>query len=351
MRAELIVDLESVAENWRTLDSFSGADVETAAVVKANAYGLGCCEIAHALRMAGARSFFVAILEEGIELRESLDSHVSIYVLSGHMKGEAKAFSQYSLSPVLNSIEQYERHLESASRLPFAIQIDSGMNRLGMEIDEFQSVRASAIEAGVEFVMSHLACSDEPGHWQNREQLEVFGAATAGLGVRRSLAATGGTFLGRTYHFDMCRPGIGLYGGLPYKNALPVVNLNLPVIQVRDVQESECVGYGATWQASQRSRIATVSSGYSDGILRSLGGNCVLYADGVPCSLAGRVSMDLLTVDVTHLAEIPELFQLLGPDQTINDLADHASTICNEILTSLGSRYNRTYINGRNVNQ
>ncbi len=350
LRAKLTVDLSAIATNWRALDTISGPSVETAAVVKADAYGLGCCEVAHALHEAGTRNFFVAILEEGIELRKALGSNASIYVLAGHLRGETSAFLQYSLSPVLNSIDQFKRHFEAAPNYPFAVQVDSGMNRLGMEIDEFQSVQDAAVAAGVEFVMSHLACSDQPGHWQNREQLKAFTNATEGLGLRLSLAATGGILLGSDYHFDMCRPGIGLYGGLPFRNARPVVNLNLPVIQVREVREHECVGYGATWQATQPSRIATVSSGYHDGIFRSLSGNCALYADGVACRMAGRVSMDSLTVDVTHLAQVPESFQLLGPDQSINDLAERASTICNEVLTSLGNRYSRTYIDAQHDN-
>ena len=326
------------------LASLSGQEVETAAVVKADAYGLGCHEVAEALRRAGARRFFVAILEEGIELRESLGHDSGIYVLSGHLNGEATAFSQYALTPVLNSTEQFDRHVEHLPDHPFAIQIDTGMNRLGMEVAEFQSLRDRAIEANVEFVMSHLACADEPEHRQNREQLMVFEAATEGFAVRRSLAATGGILLGSRFHFDMCRPGIGLYGGDPYKTGRQVMNLSLPVIQVRDVLKGECVGYGATWQAQRPSRIATVSSGYADGILRSLSGNFDLFANDVPCPVAGRVSMDCLTVDVTHLRRVPETFQLLGPGQTINELADRASTICYEVLTSLGSRYNRTHV-------
>jgi alanine racemase len=165
---------------------------------------------------------------------------------------------------------------------------------------------------------------------------------TDGLDIPRSLAATGGTLLGQAYHFDMTRPGIGLYGGLPFEQALPVVSLDLPIIQVRDVVAGETVGYGNSWTAERDSRIATVSGGYADGLIRAMGSNATLFAGDTPCPMVGRVSMDLITADITDLGEAPDSLQLLGRHQTVDTVAEAAGTIGYEILTSLGQRYHRT---------
>ena len=217
------------------------------------------------------------------------------------------------------------------------------MNRLGMEADEFRSVREMQGNAEPVLVMSHLACADDPPHPQNQIQLKEFLEMTEGMRPRRSLSATGGILLGPDFHFDLCRPGIGLFGGMPHRGAHQVVQLDLPVIQVRNVRPGESVGYGATWIAGSDTRVATVSAGYADGIFRSLGGSLTLYAGDVPCRSVGRVSMDLITVDVSHIREVPDTLQLLGRHQTIDDLADCASTIGYEILTSLGNRYERVH--------
>jgi alanine racemase len=194
--------------------------------------------------------------------------------------------------------------------------------------------------------MSHLACADEPGHAMNARQLSRFGEMTDGIGVPRSFAATGGILLGRDYHFDVTRPGVGLYGGLPFEAARPVVRLTLPVVQVRELAAGETVGYANTWAAPARTRIATVSAGYADGLLRALSGRATVFAGGTPCPVVGRVSMDLVTVDVTHLAQDPEEVDILGPEQGVDRLAEAAGTIGYEILTSLGPRYRRRYAGG-----
>lgn len=177
----------------------------------------------------------------------------------------------------------------------------------------------------------------------NPYQLDLFKQMTDGIGVPRSLSATGGILLGKDYHFDVVRPGIGMYGAEPFVDAQPVVNLDLPVVQVRELQAGEVVGYGNSWQAERDSLIATVSGGYADGILRSISNAGTLWAGEVPCPLVGRVSMDLITVDVTDLAEVPSHLSILAPHQTVDQLAAIAGTIGYEILTSLGSRYRRRY--------
>ena len=335
----LHIDLQAIVANWKALAA-KAPGARTAAVVKADAYGLGAARVAPALYAAGARDFFVALVSEGRALRPHLPDDARINVLSGHMEGADLT----GLVPVLNSPEQFFRDRAMRPGRPFAIQLDTGMNRLGMEAGEWAAIRAEALAAKPEFVMSHLACADEPDHPANAMQLAAFRAMTDGCDVPRSLSATGGILLGPDYHFDLVRPGIGLYGALPFADAQPVVRLSLPVIQTRIVQSGEFVGYSATWTADGPRRIATVAAGYADGILRSISSKgASLYAAGTACPIVGRVSMDLITVDVTGLADVPGELDLICPEQPLDRLADHAGTIGYEILTSLGHRYDRTW--------
>lgn len=344
--ATLSIDLDAIAANWRALDRASSSGVQTAAVVKADAYGLGITRVARALAQAGARRFFVAVAEEGAALRQALGPGPQICIMAGHMAGDTEMVHDLDLTPMLNSIDQVTRHLESLPGLPFGVQLDTGMNRLGMEEAEWEAVAPFVLEAGPELIMSHLACADDPDHALNELQLATFHAMTDGTGVPRSLAATGGILLGPKYHFDLTRPGIGLYGGRPYEGASRVVGLSMPVIQTRIVQPGESVGYSCTWTAESPSMIATVSGGYADGLLRGLSNSAVLWDGDTPCPLVGRVSMDLITVDISHLSYVPRSLDILGPHQTVDDLADIAGTIGYEILTSLGARYTRRYAEG-----
>ncbi|MDF0602722.1 alanine racemase [Psychromarinibacter sp. C21-152] len=339
----LTIDLAAIAENWRALDARSAATVETAATVKADGYGLGIGPVARALHAAGARSFFVAVAEEGAALREAVGPNPRIFVYGGHMPGDTDMIGDLGLIPLLNSIEQMTRHFEALPGAPFGIQLDSDMNRLGMEAGEWLAVRDLTMRQGPQLIMSHLACADEPDRPMNRRQLDKFREMTRGLGVPLSIAATGGTLLGPDYHFDMTRPGIGLYGGMPFADAAAVVRLSLPVIQVRDVEKGEPVGYGNTWWADKPTRLATVAAGYADGIHRALSNKAVMYHGTVPCPVVGRVSMDLITVDISGLDGDPQALDLLSTMQTVDDVADNAGTIGYEILTSLGPRYTRRY--------
>ena len=337
----LHIDLDALAANWAALDAKT--NVETAAVVKADGYGLCADKVALRLARAGVRRFFVATAEEGASLRRALGPGPEINVFAGHMAGDAGLIRDASLIPMLNSAEQVTRHRAALPDAAYGVQLDSGMNRLGMEPADWAALRAD-LEAGpLTLVMSHLACSDEPDHPMNAAQLACFAEITQGLNVPRSLAATGGILLGPDYHFDLCRPGVGLYGGFPFADARPVVRLSLPVIQIRDVTGGETVGYGAGWTAERPARIATLSAGYADGLIRYMSDKALLWAEDTPCKLAGRVSMDLLTVDVSALDVVPDHLDILGPHQTVDQLADEAETIGYEILTSLGPRYARHY--------
>lgn len=332
----LSIDLSALADNWQALNRLSGG--KAAAVVKANGYGLGAGRVAKALAAQGVSEFFVALAEEATALRASLGPDPVINVFSGHMAGDGQIIADLNLTPLLNSPEQIARHKATLPDHPFGLQLDTGMNRLGIEAADFTTDTAD----GATLVMSHLACADEPDHPANDAQLKTFQDMTAGLNTRRSLAATGGTLLGEDYHFDLTRPGIGLYGGAPFDAAKPVVTLTLPVIQTRDVAPGETVGYGCAWTTSTPAKIATVSAGYADGLIRAMSDKATLFAGDTPCPLAGRVSMDLLTVDVSHLVSVPDSLTLLGPQQSVDTLAEAAGTIGYEILTSLGGRYARS---------
>ena len=339
--ANLTIDLSAIAANWRSLDAMTNC--ETAAVVKADAYGLGTAPVVRALAQAGARWFFVAVAEEGVAVRKALGAGPMICVFSGHMEGDTDLIRDYDLTPLLNSVDQLLRHVEATPGHSFGIQLDTGMNRLGMEPAEWAALRDIALGQKPVLMTSHLACSDEPNHPMNLQQLKTFIDLTRDIDVPRSLSATGGILLGKNYHFDLTRPGIGLYGGLPFTEAQPVVSLDLPVIQIRELEVGETVGYANLWSAPNPARIATVAAGYADGLIRAMGAGAQVFAGDISCPIVGRISMDLITVDITGLEPDPESLSILGPQQDVDELAEAAGTIGYEILTALGARHKREY--------
>lgn len=341
LTARLCVNLGAIVENWRALDAMTAPDCETAAVVKGDGYGCGAVPVGRALADAGVRTFFVAVPSEAAILRAAVGAAPVIYVLGGYGAAEDALYRQHALRPVLNSADQ-ARAWFAGFNGPAAIQLDTGMNRLGMEADEFASL--GPLPGTVDLVMSHMGCADAPGHEMNDVQLRAFREMTDHLAVRRSLSATAGLLLGPDWRFDLTRMGIGLYGGWPYEAARRVVTVEAPVIQIRDLAAGESVGYGASFVARRPTRIATISAGYADGLIRAMGAGATGFVDGQPVPFAGRVSMDLITLDVTGCDCAPgDMVEILGPNQSIDDLARSAGTIGHEILTSLGSRYARTY--------
>lgn len=341
----LTIELDVIARNWRALDAMTGPGTATGAVVKANCYSLGAARVARTLAHAGCRQFYVALAEEGAEIRQALGPGPEISVLSGHMAGDAALLSGHALAPILTAPDQVPRHLDTLPGHPFGIGLDTGMNRLGIEAADWASLRDRALAAGPTVILSHLACADEPGHPMNARQLAAFHAMTDGTGVPRSLAATGGILLGPDFHFDLTRPGVGLYGVATDRTDF-ALRLTLPVVSLRDVAAGESVGYGEAWVAARASRIATLAGGYADGIFRTLSNKATLWAGDTPCPLVGRVSMDFIAVDVTDLPRVPETFELIGPHQSADALARTAGTIGYEILTALGGRYTRRYTGG-----
>ena len=359
--ALLRIDLSAICDNWRLLRSRVGA-ADCAAVVKADAYGLGASQVAPALFAAGCRQFFVAHLAEAIDLRPRLPAQATVYVLHGVPPGAERDAAGHGLVPVLNSRQQIDAWRALAAgvgkRLSAIVQVDTGMARLGLSKAKLQQVAhdPSSLEGiDLAFVMSHLAAADEPVNPANAAQLQRFNAARRLLPpAPATLANSSGIFLGSNYHFDLSRPGVALYGANPTPHApnpmRPVVRLQAKVIQVRSVEAGTGVGYGFTWVSRVPSRIATVSAGYADGYLRSLSNNGSAWLDGVELPVAGRVSMDTITLDVSALPEqalqAGALVDLLSPEHGVDDAATRAGTIGYEILTSLGQRYARTYVGG-----
>jgi alanine racemase len=355
-RARLTIDKGAVARNWRQLAG-RAAPAEAAAVVKADAYGLGLAEIAPALWAAGARTFFVARLDEGLGLRDHLPN-ARIFVLDGLGLGGAEEMVAHDLVPVLNQpleLAAWRDHaMRLGRRLPAAIQVDSGMVRLGFSPAEAMSLEAADL-AGLEpqLLISHLACADEPAHPSNEAQRQCFERVRARMpGWPASFANSSGIFLGTGWLFDLCRPGIALWGGNPRPGAPnpmePVVRLEAPVLEVLEVDAAAAVGYGATYPIGPGGRIATVPVGYADGLLRSASNRASARVAGHDVAFAGRVSMDLLSLDVSglprDLVRPGTMVELIGGPDGIDRLAQAAGTIPYEVLTRLGGRFERTYV-------
>ena len=360
--AILTIDLDAVADNYRRLCAELGA-AACAAVVKADAYGLGMARVAPALARAGARTFFVAQLEEATALRAMFPVEVEIYVLNGLGAGPVAEFQAGRVHPVLNSLGEIDAWAAAARAegraLPAAVHIDTGISRLGLPDDELEVLAADRGRlAGIDlrYLLSHLACADRPEHPLNAEQLRRFRAARARLpDAPASLANSSGIFLGADYHLDLARPGVALYGVNPtpgQPNPMrQVVRLQGKILQVREIDASRTVGYGATHRAAGPTRIATVAVGYADGYLRSLSNRGSAWLGDRRVPVVGRVSMDLITLDVTGAsaeAARPGAFvDLIGADLSTDEVAEAAGTIGYEILTSLGRRYHRVYRGGR----
>ena len=353
-RPILTIDLGAITANWKALaDRAAGA--ECAAVVKADAYGLGLSRVAPALAAAGARTFFVAQAQEGAKLRRILGPGPVIYVFNGFTEDDLETFVSNDLQPVLNSLHQIRTFRAAAYAFPekprAALHVESGINRLGLTPDDLDALRAAG-PGGIDFtlVMSHLAAADEPQNGMNARQRGAFSGRSALLRAvapkaRLSLAATGGTLLGPSFHFDLVRPGIGLYGGLPFDAARSVVTLEAPFLQIRPVPAGLSVGYGATWTARRDSVIGVLPLGYADGFFRTLKEPKV-FIRGRPAPVVGRISMDMITVDLTAHPDVETgaMAEVLGPNQGVDALASRCGTIGYEILTALGDRYARRYI-------
>jgi len=351
----LTVDLDALAQNYRQLVR-SAAPGTCGAVVKANAYGLGVEPIARSLHATGCRNFFVANLSEGEQLREYL-ADATIYVFAGPEPGEERAVREAQLVPVLNSLAQVQRWVEQGGTRdhPVAMHIDTGMSRLGLTASETEALSRDndlLDRINIALVMTHLACADEPEHALNEEQLRKFDALRGLLpDAATSIGNSAGALSGPRYSGDLARAGVALYGGNPFldrSNPMEtVVRLHGPILQVREIDASVTVGYGATHRVEPPARLATVGAGYADGYPRALGNAGRAYLGGVEVPVVGRVSMDLITIDVSNVSAtvaVPgAMVELVGDHIALDDLASAAGTISYELLTRLGSRWKRSY--------
>jgi alanine racemase len=360
----LTIDLDAVVANWRKLEK-TAVPAECAGVIKANAYGCGLDPVARALAGAGCKTFFVASLDEARAARAAAPS-ASIYVLNGFFQNCGDAYAKIDARPVIGDLKELAEWDVFCRRSGWAggaaIHIDTGMNRLGLTLAEAQGIipRIDAGEHGITLVMSHLACAEALNNPLNARQLATFREiASLFSGVPASLSNSSGVFLGAQFQFDMVRPGAALYGINPTPEAdnpmQPVVDLKARIVQIRNVDKGETVGYGGTWTARRPTRLAIVSAGYADGYFRAASASdgtrgAEVVIAGKRCPIAGRVSMDLIAVDVTDLeknaARRGHMATLIGEGITVDELAHHFGTIGYEVLTSLGPRYARIYKGG-----
>ncbi|MEQ9811612.1 MAG: alanine racemase [Azospirillaceae bacterium] len=356
--AVLTIDLDAVARNWRQLAA-RAAPARCAAVVKADGYGLGAVKVAPRLFQAGARVFFVAHLEEAVALRAVLPGEAVIGVLNGLIAAHASVYLAHDFVPVLNHLGEIAAWRDEAGKagraLPAYIQVDTGMNRLGLDSRETARLIAEPARlAGIDVRawISHLACADQAGHPMTAVQRTRFAGIVARLPpAPASLANSSGIFRGSDLHFDLVRPGCALYGVNPTPEAgnpmASVIALDARILQVREAPAGGSVGYGAAHALARDARIATLALGYADGYLRTGSGRGFVTIAGHKAPIVGRVSMDLLTVDVTDLPEPlcrpGGWARVIGPDRGVDQVAADAGTIGYEILTDLGARYQRRY--------
>jgi alanine racemase len=354
--ARITIDLDALASNFAALRARAGG-AELAPAVKADGYGLGAADIADRLWAEGARGFYVARLAEGVALRQALgDRDAAIYVLDGATPGSGDTLQGADLTPVLNSLPQIEAWNAQArsGRLKAALHVDTGMNRLGLRPEEVKVLVGATDRLkrlDLDLVISHLACADDPAHPLNARQLERFEDAAALLPhARRSLANSAGLFLGDAYRFDQARPGISLYGGgpegVPHPEIRAVATVEAPILQVRVVPRGESVGYGADWTAPDTTRVAIVAAGYADGVLRASHPNGQVWFDGARRRLLGRVSMDLIAVEITDCdaARPGARVELFGSNLPIDEAAAAAGTSAYELLTRVAPRAHRVMV-------
>lgn len=367
--AVLTIDLGALVDNWRFLRDRTHP-AECAAVVKANAYGQGIEQVVPALARAGCRSFFVAHVSEGLRVRAVLPEAAGpcrVFVLNGPLQDAAliPCLAEHGLIPVIGSMLELRLWLESATPLPGALHVDTGMNRLGFAGIEgareiADGIRAAGQEARIKLVMSHFVTAEERGHPLNDTQIARF-AAIARLfpGVPKSLANSSGIFMDDCPPYDLVRPGYALYGGNPVPGQpnpmQPVVRLQARILQTRWIEPGETVGYGARWRARRRSHLATLGIGYGDGFPLAAGrkdgqsGGADAIVHGQRCPIVGSVSMDLIVIDVTDVSDgaitVATEAELLGTSIGIDELGASSGTFGYEILTSLGQRYHRAYLN------
>ncbi|MEE2705006.1 MAG: alanine racemase [Pseudomonadota bacterium] len=361
---ELTINLDAIIDNWLFLKSQLIKNCICAPVVKADAYGLGAKEVSQALYSFGCSVFHVASLEEGIRLRKDLAKNVRIIVMHDHFFENEEYFLNYNLTPVLNTHKDtsaWDKFQKIKNqKINAIIQIDTGMNRLGLSIKEFQLLienNEDLIKNNILYIMSHLSCAYQVNNTKNRLQLQRFTKLIKALEIKSlklkaTLANSSGIFLGPEWHFDMVRPGAALYGINPIpekKNVLKqVITLRTRILQIRDVNVNETIGYGGNFKFNKKGKVAIVALGYAEGLLRSLSKSGKAHINDIEIKVAGKISMDLATFDVSNVPEKIlqkcDWIDIISDKQEIDDIAGQANTISYELLTSLGSRVKKEYI-------
>lgn len=361
----LTIDLDALAANWRKLEK-TAVPAECAGVIKADAYGCGIPQVARTLAAAGCKTFFVATLSEAKVARTALPDSAALYVLDGFFQNTGEDYAAINCRPVIGDLNELAEWDMFCRRTGWkggaAIHVDTGMNRLGFTPTDAQGMipRIQSGDHGITLIMSHLASAEQLNSPSNARQLSLFReVASVFTGVPAALAASSGIFLGAAFQFDMVRPGAALYGINPTPEAdnpmQPVAEIKARIVQLRDLARGDTVGYGGTWTARRPTKIAILSAGYADGYFRAASSNdgtrgADVVIAGLRCPVAGRVSMDLIAVDVTDLppkaARRGHFATLLGEGITVDELAHHFGTIGYEVLTSLGRRYARLYKGG-----
>ncbi len=356
----LDINLKSLSENYLKIKKKVNKNCIVAATVKSNAYGLGVSKVLPALIRSKCKHFFVASTDEAIEIRK-INKKIEIFILNGLVIDNLNIISKYKLIPVINDLKQLrkiERYQNKfKKKLKIAIHFDTGMSRLGLDKNDSDNLiknQSKLIKnSDLILIMSHLACADDPKNKKNQNQLKEFDKIRKHFpNCLHSISNSGGVLLGRKYNLDMVRPGISLYGGncqirerKHYKN---VVSLKSKLIQTREINKGDTVGYGATFKAKKKMKIGTFAVGYGDGFSRLFSNNCKIYLDNKRINLIGRVSMDLVTVDLTNFSNIKQIankeFEFIGNKNPINTVCESINTIPYEILTNLGKRYQRRYI-------
>ena len=356
LRPRAHIHLRNIADNWRTLKSAQTSGV-TAAVIKADAYGHGLERVAETLHDAGCDHFFVAHSFEGEQARRILGQHPNIYVLNGPAPDEEALYRELALTPVINSIFQFRTMadwLVDNLKLPrgFVLKFDTGMNRLGLPIEDAAELAEATLSQSPNFIMSHLACAEDAKNTMNVGQAVAFSQIAAHFpGIPLSFSNSAGVWLGPEFHHTLTRPGIALYGGGHPPEGLtlkPGMTLEAPILQVASVKSGETVGYGGTWRAPDTVLRATLAIGYGDGFPRAASNRGFAMLGPYKCPIIGRVSMDLLTIDITEpgawdLARPGIYAQLLGPDAPLEEQAILAGTIGYELTTGLTPRVTRLY--------
>ena len=358
--AILEIDLKALSLNFKELKKKLNKNIECAATVKANAYGIGDKAVVKSLTKNGCKSFFVAHLSEAIRLRE-YSKTIKVYCYHGINIKNYNEFLKFNVVPIANNLQQIlminSLNKKNSFNKPIAIHFDTGMSRLGLDANETAWLinnknKISSIK--IELIMSHLACADQPKNSMNEKQLKKFITIKKEFKKSKaSLANSAGILLNKKYHFDLVRPGIALYGGNPFLNKKVklnnVVSLKAKIIQIRKIQKGDTVGYGATFKAKKDMLIGTIAIGYADGISRKFSNNMNVFFGNKPLKVLGRISMDLITIDMSPISEIKftkktVYVDLVNKSNNINDISKNINTISYEILTSLGSRYKIKYI-------